>query len=90
MGDRLAGIPPHPFAIAPHGTGGNGVNSGERFVYLIDGRRGRLDEALQDGDAYVTWDDGTYGEIKWNHIAPELTVDAIAAEQEAIRKAKHD
>lgn len=30
-----------------------------------------LDECLQDGDAYVTWDDGTFGTVKWNHLSPE-------------------
>lgn len=63
--------PPHPFAFAPHPSEGNGVRSGERFIYLIDGRRGRLDEALSDVDAFVTWDDGTYDTIKWARIAPE-------------------
>lgn len=62
---------PHPLAIPGNHSSTMGVNAGDRFVYLIDGRRGRLDEATHDGDALVTWDNGAYDTIKWAHIRPE-------------------
>lgn len=65
--------PLHPFAIADNRSGANDLQAGDRFVYA-DGRRGRADEFLQDGDAFVTWDDGTYGAVKWNHMRPEPKV----------------
>ena len=66
----------HPLAFPNNCSGGNSgsiyeVHAGERIIYEIDGRRGVLDECLQDGDAYVTWDDGTFGTVKWNHLRPE-------------------
>lgn len=63
--------PPHPYAFPDNRSGAMGVRAGERFVRLTDGRRGRLDEALPDGEAFVTWDDGTHDTIKWGRIAPE-------------------
>ncbi len=61
----------HPFAFSNNRSGAFNLNAGDRFIYDIDGRRGVADEFLQDGDAYVTWDDGTYGMVKWNHMSPE-------------------
>jgi hypothetical protein len=43
---------------------------GERVRYTIDGRTGVADEFLSDGDTFVTWDDGTFGNVKWNHLEP--------------------
>lgn len=68
----------HPFAIQhPSGqkSGGNcgawnEVNAGDEIIYLIDGRIGTLDECLSDGDAFVTWEDGSFGTVKWHHLAP--------------------
>ncbi len=65
--------PPHPAAINPR-NGKNGawsLRSGDRFVYDIDGRRGWADEFLSDGEAFVTFDDGTWEVIKWNLMSPE-------------------
>ena len=46
------------------------VVSGDRVEYRFENnRRGVLDEALQDGDAYVTWDDGAHATVKWKHLA---------------------
>lgn len=53
------------------GADGNKVRSGDRVRYVIDGRTGTLDECLSDGDAFVTWGDGTFSgvcEVKWNHL----------------------
>lgn len=66
----------HPFAIPGNRSGGNSgsprqVSSGDRIIYDLDGRCGTLDECLQDGDAFVTWDDGTFGTVKWNHLRPD-------------------
>jgi hypothetical protein len=63
----------HPFAFPGNKSGGNSgsaheVHSGDRIVCCLTERRGTLDECLQDGDAYVTWDDGTFGTVKWNHL----------------------
>lgn len=68
--------PLHPMAFSHTKSGANSgsafeLNAGDRFIYEIDGRHGRADEFLQDGDAYVLFDDGTYDCIKWNHMRPE-------------------
>lgn len=53
----------HPLAFIKE-SGALGMKAGDRFVHA-DGRRGVLDEFLPDGDAFVTWDDGSFGIIKW-------------------------
>lgn len=65
----------HPLAFPGNRSAGNvggqnEVRSGARVRYVIDGRTGILDECLHDGDAYVTWDDGSFGEVKWHHLRP--------------------
>lgn len=69
----------HPLAFTHHKSGGNSgawneVHAGDRIIYLIDGRTGMLDECLHDGEAFVTWDDGTYETVKWHNLAPEYKV----------------
>ena len=49
-------------------TGAFDLTEGDRFRYDIDGRIGIAGEFTQDGDCYVTWEDGTGGTIKWNHM----------------------
>jgi hypothetical protein len=61
----------HPFAQSEHKNGACGMQAGDRVVYLIDGRRGTADEFLPDGDTFVTWADGTFGTVKWNHLRAE-------------------
>ena len=61
----------HPLAITPNRSGAFGMAAGDRVIYQIDGRRGVADEFLCDGDAFVTWDDGTCGTVKWNHLQKE-------------------
>lgn len=61
----------HPLALRDHRNGANGMEAGDRIVYLIDGRHGVADEFLHDGDAFVTFDDGTYETVHWNHLRPE-------------------
>jgi hypothetical protein len=60
----------HPLAITGHQNGARGMRAGERIVYILDGRTGTADEFLGDGDALITWDDGTSGIVKWNHLEP--------------------
>lgn len=60
----------HPFAMTHHKNGANGMKAGDRIIYTIDSRSGVADEFLHDGDAFVTWDDGSYGTVKWNHLSP--------------------
>jgi hypothetical protein len=47
------------------------MSAGDRVRYTINGRTGVADEFLSDGDAFVTWDDGIYGTVKWHHLRPE-------------------
>ena len=47
-----------------------GIKNGELCTYTLTGAHCRLDEALQDGDAFVTWADGTYGMVKWCRLVP--------------------
>lgn len=51
--------------------GALGMLAGDRVVYDIDGRHGVALDFLQDGDAYVTFDDGSKAEVKWNHLTKE-------------------
>lgn len=67
----MANQNPHPHAIIPNRSGAFCLNSGDRFIYDIDGRCGWADEFLHDGDAFVTFDDGTHETIKWNLMSPE-------------------
>jgi len=48
-----------------------GMHSGDRVIYSMDGRHGIANEFLQDGDAYVSFDDGTQAQVKWNLLYPE-------------------
>jgi hypothetical protein len=61
---------PHPVACVGHRSGAFGMKSGDVVVYSIDGRECRADEFLHDGDAFVTWADGTHGTVHWNHLRP--------------------
>ncbi len=47
---------------------GQNVRAGDNIKYILNGQIGILDEALQDGDAFVTWIDGTHSNVKWNHL----------------------
>lgn len=60
----------HPYAITGHQNGANGMKAGDRVRYKIDGRCGVADEFTHDGEAYMTWDDGGYGIVKWHHLEP--------------------
>ena len=61
----------HPHAFPNSRSGAFDMMSGDRVVYEIDGRHGVADEFLCDGDAYVTFDDGTCDTVKWNHLTLE-------------------
>lgn len=47
-----------------HLSGALGMRAGDRVVH-IDGRRGIADAFLHDGEALVTWEDGTHGVVNW-------------------------
>lgn len=68
----------HPFALKNKSGGNSGawneVKSGDHIIHLIDGCIGTLDECLHDGDAFVSWDDGTFGTVKWRNLAPRSKV----------------
>jgi hypothetical protein len=72
---QTAALPIHPSAMIGNKSGAFDLSAGDRFIYSIDGRHGRADEFLQDGDAFVTFDDGTYDTIKWNHMVQETKID---------------
>ena len=70
----------HPLAFPERRSGGNSgawneVHSGDKINCLITGRTGTLDECMHDGEAFVTWDDGTYGVVKWHNLAPRNKVE---------------
>ena len=82
----------HPFAFPERRSGGNSgawneVHDGDHVIYLITGKTGTLDECLHDGDAFVTWDDGTFGTVHWYHLAPLAKVKVTGDRWEAIRNA---
>ena len=63
----------HPLAFPENRSSfedknGQWVQIGDQVIYIIDHREGILSEALPDGDAFVTWRDGTYGTVKWRHL----------------------
>lgn len=61
----------HPLAFTGHKNGAGDMRAGDRVIYQIDGRHGVADEFLHDGEAFVTFDDGEYGTVKWNHLRKE-------------------
>jgi len=79
---------PHPFSVKGQsgcdcGAVGK-LAEGDRFIYAINLRTGVADEFLHDGDAFVTWDDGTYGTIKWNWMYPETEIGRLAARRHRV------
>ena len=63
----------HPHAFKDNRGGftdhnGNKVKAGDQVRYTVDGKMATMDEALHDGEAFVTWADGTFGTVKWNHL----------------------
>lgn len=63
--------PFHHFAWPGNKSGACGMKAGDRIIYAIDGRHGRCDEFLSDGDAFVVFDEGSYETVKWNHLEKE-------------------
>lgn len=64
----------HPLVFPGNRSGTLGMRTGYRYRYTINNRVCTVDEFLQDGDAYVTWEDdkedSRYGIVKWNHLVP--------------------
>lgn len=68
----------HPLALKTNTVGNssawNEVRAGDHVICLDTGKTGTLDECLHDGEALVTWDDGTFADTKWHHLAPSAKV----------------
>ncbi len=62
----------HPLATPNNRTGACGLRAGDRVICSLDNRHGTADEFLHDGEALVSFDDGTYGEIKWRFLSKEV------------------
>ncbi len=45
------------------------VTAGDKVSYRFSYQIATLDEALQDGDAYITYEDGTKECVKWINLA---------------------
>lgn len=63
----------HPLAFPGNKSGGvgadgNTIRAGQLMIHLPDYRNCTLDECLSDGDAFVTWEDGSYGTVKWKSL----------------------
>jgi len=48
---------------------GRTVSVGDKVSYRFNDQIATLDEALQDGDAYITYEDGTKACVKWINLA---------------------
>jgi hypothetical protein len=62
--------PPHPHSFPDNKSGAFTMSAGDIVKYDLDGRMCRLDECLHDGDAFVTWEDGSYATVQWNNLSP--------------------
>lgn len=60
----------HPLAFKHTRNGAHGMSAGDRVRYMLNGRIGIADEFLSDGEALITWDDGSHGCVKWNLLMP--------------------
>lgn len=61
----------HPLARPSNQSGAFDMNAGDRVVHTIDDRHGVADEFLHDGDALVSFDDGSFDTVKWAHLRRE-------------------
>jgi hypothetical protein len=66
----------HP--LAWRAMSGNGFDLGrgrftgdDRIICTLNGKHGYMDEAMHDGDALVSYDDGTFDIVKWGHLRKE-------------------
>lgn len=67
----------HPLAFKDNNGGFTDANNvevkaGDPVEYM-DGRKATLDEALHDGDAFVTFEDGSHETVKWRHLIKRVT-----------------
>ena len=44
------------------------MREGDLIYHVPSGLVGILDEALHDGDAFVTWNDGAFETVKWHQL----------------------
>lgn len=65
----------HPMAFPGGINGGTNkhgqrMSAGDRVRNPFNGKTGIADEFLQDGDTYITYDDGIFDNVKWYHLEP--------------------
>jgi len=70
----------HPFAYPDNRSGALGMKVGDRVVYA-DGREGVADEFLGDGEAFVSFDDGSFGTVNWIHLRPAIRTEGTKEEE---------
>lgn len=61
----------HPLARPDNQSGAFDMNAGDRVIHMVDGRHGVADEFLHDGDALVSFDDGSFEIVKWAQLRKE-------------------
>ena len=59
----------HPLARTNNQSGTMNLRSGDRVRHILDGRIGVADEFTQDGDALMTWSDGSFGIVRSTHLS---------------------
>ena len=63
----------HPLAIPGNKSGftnaeGQRISEGDSVFCKSRSCRAVVDEVLPDGEVFVTFDDGTFGEVKWGDL----------------------
>ncbi len=61
-------LPGHPLVLLTPRSGAFGMQSGDLLLHIPDGKICRADEFLCDGEAFVTFEDGMHGVVKWNSL----------------------
>jgi len=65
----------HPMSFPNGHNGGTNkhgqqMKAGDRVRNPFNNKVGIANEFLQDGDTYITYDDGTFDNVKWYHLEP--------------------
>ena len=66
----MSDLPLHPLARPDNRSGAYLMHAGDRVRYEIDGRLGRVNEFLHDGDALVAFDGGSYETVRSYWLEP--------------------
>ena len=67
----------HPLALPGNRSGAYDMTAGDRVVDTLSGRRGVADEFLHDGEALISWDDGSFGAVHWCHLRLDVAGAAV-------------